>query len=86
MPEIFRFFGIMIRMFFEDHEPPHFHAQYGAASAKVSIASRELTSGGLPPRILALVREWATLHEAELLDNWARLRAKRPPFRIPPLE
>jgi hypothetical protein len=86
MPEISRFFGIVIAMYFEDHEPPHFHAYYGSASARVRISPIGVLTGKLPPRLLALVMEWATIHEAELLDNWTRLRADRPPLRIAPLE
>lgn len=86
MPEISRFFGIVIRMYFEDHEPPHFHAHYGSASARVRIIPVGLLNGTLPPRLLALVIEWATIHEVALLDNRNRLRTERPPLRIAPLE
>jgi hypothetical protein len=86
MPEISRFFGMVIEMFFRDHVPPHFHVRYGSARARIQIAPVELLDGRLPPRPLALVVEWATLHQAELTENWNRLRTERPPFRIPPLE
>jgi hypothetical protein len=86
MPEISRFFGIVIRMYFLDHAPPHFHAKYGGAEAQVQIQPVGLLSGSLPPRALALVVEWATLHHAELIENWRRLHADEPPLDITPLE
>lgn len=86
MPEISRFFGIVIRMYYDDHEPPHFHAIYGSAEAQVRVTPVGMMAGQLPPRALALVVEWARLHEGELLDNWRRLRSDEPPTRIAPLE
>jgi hypothetical protein len=86
MPEISRFLGIVIRMYFFDHDPPHFHATYGGAEAQIRISPVGLLDGGLPPRALALVVEWATLHQAELVDNWRRLHEDQPPFKIAPLE
>jgi hypothetical protein len=65
--------------------PPHFHAKYGAFTARVRIAPVGLLDGR-PPRSLALIVEWASLHEAELLANWDRVRREEPPVRIPPLE
>lgn len=86
MPEISRFLGIVIRMYFRDHSPPHFHASYGGADARVAITPPGVLDGRLPPRVLALVLEWAKLHQAELLANWRRLRTGEPPQRIAPLE
>ena len=86
MPEISRFLGIVIRMYFADHDPPHFHASYGSDEARVRIVPPEVMDDGLPARALALVLEWATLHQVELLENWRRLRLKQPPNKIPPLE
>jgi len=86
MPEISRFLGIVIRMYFFDHEPPHFHAAYGNAEAQIRIAPVGLLGGRLPARVLALVVEWATLHQAELLENWRRLHEDEPALRIAPLE
>ncbi|MBI1723998.1 MAG: DUF4160 domain-containing protein [Gemmatimonadetes bacterium] len=86
MPEISRFFGIVIRMYFDDHQPPHFHAFYGGAEAQFRITPIGLMDGELPPRALAMVVEWGSLHEAELLENWRRLHADEPPARIAPLE
>ena len=73
-------------MYWDDHGPPHFHAVYGAHEVKVLISPVSLLAGRLPPRVLALIVEWASLHEAELLANWDRVRRKEPPVRIPPLE
>ena len=86
MPEISRFFGIVIRMYLRDHGPPHFHATYGDLEARIRIGPAGLLDGRLPPRFLGFVIEWATIHESELLDNWYRLRAAQPPVRIAPLE
>jgi hypothetical protein len=86
MPEISRFLGIAIFMYWDDHGPPHFHARYADAWAKVRITPVSLVAGRLPPRALALIVEWASLHEAELLANWERCRRREAPVRIPPLE
>jgi hypothetical protein len=63
MPEISRFFGIVIKMFFDDHNPPHFHAEYGGDVALIDIRTLAVFSGRLPPRVTGLVIEWATLHQ-----------------------
>jgi hypothetical protein len=86
VPEISRFLGISIRMHWDDHAPPHFHAIYGDYEAKVLISPVSLLVGRLPPRVLALIVEWASRHEAELLANWVRCERKEAPVRIPPLE
>jgi hypothetical protein len=86
MPEISRFFGIVIQMYYADHGPPHFHASYGAFEANIRIDPVGLLRGDLPPRVLALVVEWAKIHRAELLEDWHRLRSKMPALPIPPLE
>ena len=86
MPEISRFFGIVIRMFYNDHAPPHFHAEYGEHEALVEIESLEVYAGDLPRRALALVREWAALHRDQLRLDWTLARSGRPPDPIAPLE
>jgi len=86
MPEISRFFGIVIRMYFDDHQPPHFHAAYGDREALIGVVPVRLLGGSLPSRGLALVIEWATLHQAELLENWHRLHSEEPPVPIAALE
>lgn len=85
MPEISRFFGMVIQMYFMDHVSPHFHVR-GSVNARVSITPVAVVGGNLTGRRLALVAEWATLHQAELQENWDRLRLGRPALRIPPLE
>lgn len=86
MPEIARFFGIVIQMYADDHDPPHFHARYGGTTARVRLAPITVLDCNLPPRALRLVMEWAILHESELLHNWHRMRAGQMPTRIAPLE
>ena len=86
MPEIARFFGLTIRMYYNDHDPPHFHASYAGREGRLRIAPIGVMDGDLPARPLALAVEWATLHQAELLENWRRLQADEPPARIAPLE
>ena len=85
MPEICRFLGISIRMFFNDHDPPHFHVQYNEFRAKVEIEGLRTADGRLPPRVLGLVHEWADLHRDELLANWLSLRASGTFHKIDPL-
>lgn len=86
MPELCRFFGISIRMFYNDHAPPHFHAEYGDFRASIAIESQTLIGGQLPKRALALVVEWAQLNQEGLMENWLRTRAKQPPIPMAPLE
>lgn len=85
MPEISRFFGITIRMYFDEHEPPHFHAVYSGTEAVVDIGSPHVTEGNLPGRAASMVVEWAWLHRSELLENWEALRSGRPAQKVPPL-
>jgi hypothetical protein len=86
LPEISRFFGIIILMYFNDHPPPHFHARYGGHKALIDIESLTLLKGWLPPRALGLVVEWGALHQEELLADWERARQQELLIRIPPLE
>ena len=86
MPEISRFFGIVIKMFFEDHHPPHFHAQYGESETLIDIHNLSVFAGRLPPRAVGLVIEWATLHQQELLANWQRAQAQQALQKIDPLQ
>jgi hypothetical protein len=66
MPEISRFFGIIITMFYSDHQPPHFHVRYGEYKAQVTIDPISILRGNLPPRVFGLVAEWALVHQEEL--------------------
>jgi hypothetical protein len=88
MPTVSWFYGIAIRMFFNDHAPPHFHAIYGRHEAQVSIDTGELINGSLPAASRRLVREWALRYHAELMENWTRIQpATRAPLqRIPGLD
>ncbi len=86
MPEICRFLGIVIRMYYDDHNPPHFHAEYGSDLALVDIHNLSLFSGRLPPRVTGLVIEWATLHQQDLLNDWERARDHQELQAISPLE
>ena len=88
MPEISRFFGIIIRMFAEPgapHHEPHFHAYHQDAAVVVGIDPVELVSGSLQRAQQRLVEAWAEIHKAELLANWERLQAGQPPLKIEPL-
>jgi hypothetical protein len=85
VPRISAFYGIVITMYYRDHEPPHFHAVYGEYQAQIVIATLDPLSGELPPRALRLVREWAGLHRAELQANWEKARAREALDTIPPL-
>ena len=80
------FFGIFIRMFFDDHLPAHFHAEYGEFKAKISIDTLEIIDGHLPNRALGLVLEWAAIHRAELRTDWDLCVSKQQPNKISPLE
>jgi hypothetical protein len=86
MPELSRFFGIIIAMYYNDHAPPHFHAKYGDAEATIRIDNGEVLEGSLSSRAKRLVDEWRLLHEAELHDDWSRARARQPLNKIEPLE
>lgn len=89
MPEITRFFGIIIRMFFEAGEPhhsPHFHAYYQKEVAVYRIEEIELVGGNLPRRQRRLVEAWAEIHQDQLLSNWNRLQSGDLPEKIEPLK
>jgi hypothetical protein len=86
MPEISRFFGIVIAMFYDDHPPPHFHVRYGEYKAILAIDTPVIVEGHLPPRALGFVIEWATLHRKELLEDWALAEKHAPLKKIEPLE
>jgi hypothetical protein len=86
MPEISRFYGIVIRMYALDHPPPHFHADYGGQVAQIDIQTGELLEGSFPQRALRLVQDWIELHRQELLENFAGLQSETPRYRkIEPL-
>jgi hypothetical protein len=86
LPEISRFFGVVITMHYNDHAPPHFHVRYNAARATLAIHELVVAEGSLPPRVLGLVVEWAAQHRDELLADWSRAARRLPLVPIAPLE
>ncbi len=86
MPTISEFFGIFIRMYYDDHNPPHFHAYYGSHSAIVTIETLEVLDGSLPRRAKNMVIEWAIEHRQELLNDWKLAEQHQPLNQIEPLE
>ena len=86
MPIISVFFGIIIRMFYQEHEPAHFHAEHQGQQGKFDF-NGEMTVGNIQSRTaLRLIREWTVLHRAELQANWDRVKVGQPLNRIEPLE
>jgi len=85
MPEISRFYGIIITINYRDHMPAHFHARYGDHRAAIKVDGVVL-AGSLPRRALTLVRTWARQHQGELLKDWELARAGRELDAIAPLE
>jgi Domain of unknown function (DUF4160) len=86
MPEVSRFFGMVVAMYYNDHAPPHFHVRYGKQKAVIGIDPVAVLHGQLSPKASALVREWASLHQAELMADWELARQQEPLNRIDPLE
>jgi hypothetical protein len=80
MPTIAIFYGIMIRMYWRDHSPPHLHAVYQGYEALIALQTGEVIGGMLPAKALRIVQEWVLLRQGELMDNWQRGR-RREPFR-----
>ncbi len=86
MPEISRFFGIVIAMYYKEHAPPHFHAKYGEQRAAFSILDLRIIEGSVPRRVVALVLEWASDHRDELMEDWRRVERREELLKIEPLE
>ncbi len=86
MPEISRFFGIVVRMYYDDHPPPHFHVRYGEQKALIAIEPLAVLEGRLSPRVLGLVTEWAAHHSRELMENWNLAREHAPLKAVQALE
>ena len=86
MPTISAFYGILIKMFFNDHAPPHFHAEYAEFKATIDIEKLEIIEGNLPRRALELILDWAELHQIELVNDWNLCLAKKQPKKIDPLK
>ncbi len=85
MPEVSRFYGIVIKIFYDDHNPPHFHAEYGEYELLINMNTLAIIGGRLPGRALGMVTEWASLHQRELLQAWERASRLEPPGKIEPL-
>jgi uncharacterized protein DUF4160 len=86
VPAISRFFGIVIAMFFDDHDPPHFHARHPSGQARIRIDTLEVMDSTLGRRQRRLVLAWAELHQQELIENWQRARAGETLTPIEPLQ
>jgi phosphomannomutase len=86
MPEISRFYGIIIAMFYSEHNPPHFHARYGGDKIAIEIKTLQVLEGWIPPRALGLAMEWASQHQDELMRDWEQARSSQTPERIEPLK
>lgn len=85
MPEISRFLGITILMYYNDHSPPHFHVKYNEYRAIISINELKIIEGSLPKRVISLVLEWAYEHREELSEDWNLAISKKPLIKIEPL-
>lgn len=86
MPVISRFLGIVIRMYYQEHEPRHFHAEHRGQSGSFGFDGTMVAGDIRSPAALRLIEQWARSHRLELTANWKRLQAGRPLERIPPLE
>ena len=86
MPTISMFYGILIKMFFDDHAPPHFHAEYGECELLITISPIKIIKGDGPKRVKSMVLEWTALHQEELLRDWELCKNMQPPLAIEPLE
>ena len=85
MPEISRFYGIIVQMFFKGHYPPHFHIEYGEFKAVINL-SNEIVKGVMPKRALNLVFEWMDIHKNEIMENWELAQMGKPLNKIEPLK
>ena len=86
MPEISRFLGIIIVMYYQEHNPPHFHVRYNEYKAAISINDLALLKGKLPPKVFGLVIEWASQHQNELMEDWKLAQESQVLKPIAPLE
>ena len=86
MPEISRFLGVVIAMFYNDHAPPHCHARYGDLEIRVDITTGQVLSGSFPKNVESLVLEWVGLRRSELMINWALAGKRKPLIKVAPLE
>ena len=86
MPRICSFYGIIIWMYWDDHEPPHFHATYAENEILISITDLSVYAGYFPSRAFGLLMEWASLHQKELMENWQIMKQNLPLKKIEPLK
>lgn len=86
MPEISRFYGIRVMMFFDEHNPPHFHVEYNEYNAVIRITDLAITEGKLPPKAAGLIIEWAIAHKDELMQDWELAQNDQQPQKIEPLK
>ncbi len=86
MPEVSRFFGIVISLHFREHLPPHFHAEYGEDEAIIDIRALAVIDGHLSSRVLGMVVEWASQYQTELMDLWERAQLHQSLYKLPPLK
>ena len=77
--------GMVISIYFDDHNPPHFHVEYNEDEALIAINDLTVLKGNLPPRVMGLAMEWARLHQAELLENWNMVQTDGKYFKVEPL-
>ena len=85
MPELSRFLGMTIAMYFKDHNPPHFHVLYNEYDAAINIMTLSVIDGKIPPRILGLALEWAEIHKEELMEDWDLIQKTGKFNKIQPL-
>ena len=86
MPEISRFYGVVIKMHFNEHNPPHFHAEYGEHQVLIDINTMGIVSGKLPSRVLGMVIEWASMNQSQLKREWNKARNGKSLGKIAPLK
>jgi hypothetical protein len=85
MPEVSRFFGVVVYMYYDDHAPPHFHAEYAGEEVLIRINDLSVIRGKVHPRALGFIMEWAALHKSELLRAWDEASHRQKPGKISPL-
>lgn len=85
MPELSRFYGIIIAIYYDEHNPPHFHARYNEYKISIEINNFAIIDGSLPPKAYGLVTEWALIHKEELLENWNLAKEGKVLKKINPL-
>ena len=85
MPEVSRFYGIFAKMYYDEHNPPHFHAEYGGMKALIHIQTATVITGALPNRQLKMALAWCEIHKDELMQNWELARENQPLTPIAPL-